>query len=413
MLQRRVRRGWTRVAAAGVVLSCLASVVPALASPPGRSNYIVLLRAEPLAGLELESPEAAAYRSNLDALEASVLRAARVSDKRLGYRYRTTLAGFSARLTAQEAARLDQLPDVASVAPDRLRLFRHRRPGQVTARTLSASAGTATALGTAPAATLLPDTDLRGQVAEFLGLPEGLWAQLGGPDHAGEDVVIGVIDGGIFPEHPSFADQPIAADGSQNYIGPAYGPPPVTWRGTCQEGEDLPATTCNNKLIGARWFVDGYGATNVAEEDFLSPATSTGTAPEWRRSPPGTSASTRRTQGNDLGLGVISGIAPRARIAHYKALWALPAFDGAGFGSDSDVAAAVDAAVADGVDILSLSIGEPVGETLPFTDQSTMLDATSAGPAAGVRRRCPGRGCGGQLRPRRRRRSRIPATHRG
>ena len=386
-------------------------MVPAVAGPPSpsseRSNYVVQFRVEPLAGsatgpspaetsagparpkLDVTSPAAVEHRRRIDDIELQVLRAAGVSEDRLGYRYRTTLAGFSARLTASEAQRIRQGPEVASVTADRVRVVRHRRPGHATSTTENPAAPVEAPAGaTPPAATSVPvtavpaapavtDPELFGHTADFLGLPTGVWAQLGGPGQAGDGIVIGVIDGGIFPEHPSFADEPIAADGSRNYIGPAYSPPPATWRGTCQEGENFPATTCNNKLIGARWFVDGWGADNVAEEDFLSPRDVDGHGTGMASAAAGNYGVDPSFQGNDLGLGVISGIAPRARLAHYKALWAIPAFEGAGFGSEADLAAAVDAAVADGVDVLSMSVGGPLGETVPITDQSTMLDPWS------------------------------------
>lgn len=378
MLQRRVR-----AAVVVAVLSCLASVVPAVASAPdpatdgpGRSNHIVMFRADPLAGLDPSSPATVEHRRRLDAIEARVLRGAGVSGEALGYRYRTTLAGFSARLTVAEVERLRRRPEVASVTADRIRALRHRRARLVTAPPATPAAPAVSAAALTAAA--VPDnTDLAGQTADFLGLPEGLWARLGGPEHAGEDVIVGVIDGGIYPEHPSFADQPVAPDGSHNYIGPAYGPPPAAWQGICQEGEAFPVTSCNNKLIGARFFVDGWGAENVAEEEFLSPRDVDGHGTGAASTVAGNYGVDPAYMGNDLGIGVISGIAPRARISHYKALWAIPTFDGAGFGAESDLTAAVDAAVADGVDIISMSIGGPLGDTLPFTDQSTMLDPWS------------------------------------
>jgi hypothetical protein len=43
----------------------------------------------------------------------------------------------------------------------------------------------------------------------FLGLsePGGLWEQLGGVDKAGEDVIVGIVDSGIWPESLSFSDR--------------------------------------------------------------------------------------------------------------------------------------------------------------------------------------------------------------
>ncbi|MEW6476461.1 MAG: S8 family serine peptidase [Actinomycetota bacterium] len=381
----------------GAIVAVLGSTVPAVAKGPTspsaseRSSYIVQFRAEPLAGngqrgrkLDVAHPATIEQRHRLDAIEERVLRAARLSDARLGYRYRTTVAGFSARLTATEVARVRQQPEVASVTADRIRTLPLRRPATATPgkQLHGAALARAAAAPAAPAAGLLlrstpvPGVDLSGQPADYLDLPEGLWARLGGPDQAGEDIVIGVIDGGIYPEHPSFADQPVAADGSRNYIGPAYGPPPATWRGTCQEGEAWPATTCNNKLIGARFFLDGLGAANVADEEYLSPRDVDGHGTAMASIAAGNYGVDPSYQGNDLGVGVISGIAPRARIAHYKVFWATPAMD-AGHAAESDLVAAIDAAVADGVDILNYSIGRPVGETLPISDQSTMLDPES------------------------------------
>src|SRR3954451_22093089 len=54
-------------------------------------------------------------------------------------------------------------------------------------------------------------------------------------------------------------------------------------------------------------------------------------------------------------LGPISGVAPDARIAVYKALWG-------GSGTDADIIAAIDAAVADGVDVINYSIGTGMGD---------------------------------------------------
>jgi len=52
----------------------------------------------------------------------------------------------------------------------------------------------------------------------------------------------------------------------------------------------------------------------------------------------------------------ISGMAPRARVAMYKALWSIQ--DGStASGFNSDLVAAIDQAVADGVDVINYSVG--------------------------------------------------------
>ena len=79
-------------------------------------------------------------------------------------------------------------------------------------------------------------------VPAFLGLTEaeGAWAQ----KYTGEDVVVGVIDSGIWPEHPSFAD-------NGSYDLPPTGPLACDFGNTAWNPADVPFT-CNNKLIGAR-----------------------------------------------------------------------------------------------------------------------------------------------------------------
>ncbi|KAK9927387.1 hypothetical protein M0R45_024571 [Rubus argutus] len=72
----------------------------------------------------------------------------------------------------------------------------------------------------------------------FLGLHQdvGLWKE----SNYGEGVIIGLLDTGIFPDHPSFGDEGVA-------------PPPAKWKGKC----DFSGAVCNNKLIGARSFDGG------------------------------------------------------------------------------------------------------------------------------------------------------------
>ena len=102
---------------------------------------------------------------------------------------------------------------------------------------------------------------------EFLGLtgPGGLWAQLGGVGggvgkaRPGEDQIIAIVDGGYWPEHPELLRSPRLAGRRRRTGQNLYPKAPSGWSGTCQAGEEFPADTCNNKVLGARWFADGIG----------------------------------------------------------------------------------------------------------------------------------------------------------
>ncbi|CAI5995438.1 unnamed protein product, partial [Closterium sp. NIES-64] len=73
-------------------------------------------------------------------------------------------------------------------------------------------------------------------------------------------------------------------------------------------------------------------------------------------------------------LGTISGVAPRARLATYKALWVTPGGEAGAF--QSDIRAAVDAAVSDGVDVLSCSYGGAISR---YFNDLPYLQALKAG----------------------------------
>jgi hypothetical protein len=248
------------------------------------------------------------------------------------YDYVHVANGFAARLTADEANRLRNDKRVAQVWEDYA---------------------------------VEIDTN---STPEFLGLLDeegGLRKDLG---LYGRNVVIGVLDTGAIQEHPSFSDT--------NRFLP-YGPPPATWNGICQEGEAWSADDCNNKLIGARFYVEGFrnpdGSLNLVEGEFVSP-----------RDASGHGSHTASTAGGNGVIGTLggtpvaklSGMASRARIAAYKVCWLAPGADNFScFFSDS--AAATDAAVADGVDVLNFS----VGTASAFNDLQDLafLNAASAG----------------------------------
>jgi subtilisin family serine protease len=247
------------------------------------------------------------------------------------YDYEYSLNGFAAVLNKSQVAKLRATKGVVSVQRD----------------TLSQ-----------------PTTD---NSPSFLGLNAGggIWSQLGGQGSAGEDVIIGVVDTGIWPEHPSFADT-------------NYGPAPAGWNGECESGEQWTQANCSDKLIGARYFEKGFGHFGGdLRDDFQSARDSDGHGTHTSSTAGGNAG----VQATILGrsFGTISGMAPRARIAAYKACWP-------GGCATSDLTEAIDTAVADGVDVINFSIGDGDPDFLDaddvsflFARQANVFVAASAG----------------------------------
>ncbi|KAL5699502.1 hypothetical protein ACHQM5_030393 [Ranunculus cassubicifolius] len=193
---------------------------------------------------------------------------------------------------------------------------------------------------------------------QFLGLPVGVWPTGGGCDRAGEDIVIGFVDSGIYPQHPSFS----------NHNTAPYEPLP-TYRGKCEVDPDTKRSFCNGKIIGAQHFAAAAiaaGAFN-AEVDFASPLDGDGHGSHTAAIAAGNNGVPVRMHGYEFGKA--SGMAPRARIAVYKALYRL-------FGGFvADVVAAIEQSVQDGVDILNLSVGP---NSPPTTTRTTFLNPFDA-----------------------------------
>ncbi|CAL1376004.1 unnamed protein product [Linum trigynum] len=173
----------------------------------------------------------------------------------------------------------------------------------------------------------------------FLGIPTGVWPALGGADSSGDGVVIGLIDTGINPLHPSFRT------GLPSRFNKT-----TKFKGKCATGLQFPSTSCNGKIIGAQYFARAAIAAGDfnATRDFVSPFDADGHGSHTASTAAGNHQIP--VMANDFNYGYASGMAPGARIAVYKALYTFG-------GYMSDVVAAVDQAVEDGVDILSLSIG--------------------------------------------------------
>lgn len=284
------------------------------------------------AALDAESGASQAYlayaNAQIDAFASALLRVA--PDAQLTHRYTVVIGGASVILPASQVAALSKVQGVVQVYADRLEKMQTE---------------------VSPA---------------FIGA-DTIWEALGGQESAGEGVVVGVLDSGIWPEHPSFSDP--------DPSGKAYAAPPATWHGTsCEFGSDNPddpAFTCNNKLIGAERFMDTYDlfGPDLLPGEFVSARDDNGHGTHTSSTSAGNAGVAASIFGVDRG--VISGIAPRAHVAMYKVCG-----DAGCYSSDS--AAAVQQAVLDGVNAINFSIS---GGANPYADAVSLafLDAYTAG----------------------------------
>ncbi|XP_057507198.1 subtilisin-like protease SBT1.8 [Actinidia eriantha] len=197
---------------------------------------------------------------------------------------------------------------------------------------------------------------------EFLGLdPQlGLWASHSPQElnHASQDVIIGVLDTGVWPESNSFHDSDMPAV-------------PSRWRGECESGPDFDSKLCNKKLIGARRFSRGYhmasgGDPAKAKEEIDSPRDHDGHGTHTSS----TAAGAHVANASMLGYasGTARGMAISARVAIYKVCWRTGCFG-------SDILAGMDRAIADGVDVLSMSLG---GGSAPYYRDTIAIGAFTA-----------------------------------
>jgi subtilisin family serine protease len=294
--------------------------------------------------LDPNDPDVVRYAGYLDARHGQVL--ARVGGARKVYDYRYAFNGFAARLTPAQVARLEGEPGVLSVE-----------------KTVEVLMDTATT----PA---------------FLGLTdpnEGLWSGVG-RGFKGEDVVIGIVDSGIWPESKSFSDR--TGTGPNDQEGKLDYQQLPGWHGRCTPGEGFNASHCNQKLIGAQYFCESRGCETVLGHEFLSPRDYNGHGTHTASTAGGNEGV--RTTGAASLFGTVNGIAPRARIAAYKVCWDNGA---GGCGANSgDSVAAIDQAVIDGVDVLNYSISgtstnylDAVEVAYLFAGDAGVFVATSAG----------------------------------
>ncbi|KAJ8761301.1 hypothetical protein K2173_001357 [Erythroxylum novogranatense] len=255
------------------------------------------------------------------------------------YSYKHTLNGFAALLTPDEAFRLSEMEEVISV-------FRNEAYSLQTTRSW-----------------------------EFVGLKDGQSLNHPFGSHRdllpvagyGKNIIIGIMDSGVWPESPSFSDEGME-------------PIPRSWKGICQTGVAFNKSHCNSKIIGARYYIKAfeqeYGPLN-ATEDYRSPRDTDGHGSHCSSIAAGRVVPGAAALGG-FASGTAYGGAPLARLSIYKACWATPnqekAVGNTCFGVD--MLAALDDAVADGVDVLSLSIA--TAKPYPYEGDAIAIGAFHA-----------------------------------
>jgi subtilisin family serine protease len=324
-----------------------------------KATYIVRLAEAPvvayeggIAGYKATKP---AKGAKIDPTSTAVVRYAGYLDSRHNavlaktggdkvYDYRYSFNGFAARMTKADASRAEAQPGVLSV----------EKAQEVTMDT-----------ATTPA---------------FLGLTDpatGLWTA---PRNIkGENTVIGVIDSGIWPESKSFTDRD--ADGKL-----VYKPMPGLHI-KCSSSEIVTdgswdSNLCNKKLVGAQFFCESRGCDGVLEHEFMSPRDYNGHGTHTASTAGGNEGVP--TTGDAALFGSVNGMAPRARVSAYKVCWDNGA---GGCGANTgDSVAAIDQAVADGVDVMNYSISgtstnylDAVEVAYLFAADAGVFVATSAG----------------------------------
>ncbi|XP_038896398.1 CO(2)-response secreted protease [Benincasa hispida] len=224
----------------------------------------------------------------------------RRNGKAVVHTYKHGFTGFAAHLSEQEAQAMRQSPGVVSVFPDPILKLHttHSWDFLVSQTSVKIDAN--------------PKSDSSPQPY---------------------DTIIGILDTGIWPESESFSDKGMS-------------PIPSRWKGTCMVGDDFTSSNCNRKIIGARF----YESSESDGIRFHSPRDGAGHGTHVASTAAGSAVANASYYG--LAAGTAKGGSPGSRIAMYRVCVA----DGC---HGSSIMAAFDDAIADGVDVLSLSLGAP------------------------------------------------------
>ena len=278
------------------------SILPIYAARPIANRFALILEDPPVSRFyatrgSMVSPAAVAYRQQIRTAHANVRAEVAAHGLVVTGEADTLMNAVFVAAPKERVAELASLPGVTAVVP--LRYYQHDLNRAVT----------------------LVDAS-------------GAWTALGGVNNAGLGIKIGILDTGIDQTHPAFQDSTLVA--------PSGYP-------KCS-GADCAFTS--NKVIVARSYVSmlaaGSSATNPAADsrpDDISPRDHEGH---------GTAVACVAAGNTNSGLVTITGMAPHAFLGNYRIFGSPEVNDTT---SDDVIITAVEQAIADGMDIISLSLG--------------------------------------------------------
>ncbi|KAL1288946.1 hypothetical protein HN51_057399 [Arachis hypogaea] len=328
-----------------IFTTCLLLLLSALASCSKLTNQIYIVE---LGGLDETQTQRELHHDDDEEIEnvhrsylSSVKESEEEAKASLLYSYRHSMKGFAALLSREEAKKVSEMEGVVRV---------HKSKGMMYSLHTTRS-------------------------WEFVGLEGPLnpnWADYeelsshqkikNGQDllcraNYGQNLIVGMIDSGVWLESKSFSDEGME-------------PVPQKWRGICQNGTAFNSSQCNRKIIGARYYLQGYesqyGPLNE-EEDYKSARDKDGHGTHTASIVAGRAVPSASAIGG-FANGTASGGAPMARIAIYKACWPIKGQSKhkGNVCIDIDLLKAMDDAIGDGVDVLSASIGYKT--PIPYED---------------------------------------------
>jgi len=298
--------------------------------------------------VQLETPPLAEYVANLRQLSQNVAeKYASETNQRLDVNTAASL-NYRAALGRDQQAILDAIgkQNGAKVAPT------HRYDVAFNGFALELPASQLEAVRAMPGVkAIYPDRILRKTLdtsLSVIGAPS-VWANISatlGITRAGQGVKVAVLDTGIDNAHPFFAN-----DGSFAY--PSGYP-----KGYCAATSGF----CNGKIIAARYYAQS-STVNISET--LTPLDADGHGTHVSGIAAGNLNTVASLDGASI-TATVSGVAPFAYLMAYKVLWLMP--DGSGSGETSGILSGINDAVADGADVMNLSLGSGTRSGDPQSD---------------------------------------------